>query len=192
MPIITPDDVKTYLNLSAMASGPSAACGVIIEGLQGDLEAFLQRPVTVRSFTETPVLTPRYRGRLKLRRTPVVSVESVTVDGQPLDPTWYQLAPWGLDNILSLGPFGTLVEPPVVEVTYTAGLAGDDPTDPFGMVVKGKLLRATARVFAKVIEDGAVGAESVSVEGESVRYVSGADGWLQDELDSMLRWKRRS
>lgn len=192
MSIITPEDVRVYLNHSTMSGGASPACQAIIDGLQGDLEAFLGRPVTVREFTEEPVIPSiGFQGRIKLRRTPVVSVDSVTADGVAVGTGYYSVKPWGLSSVTFVGTVGTLTSPPVLSVTYTAGLDGENPDDPFGMVVKGKLLRAAAREYAKVVQEGNVGVESVSVEGESIRYAQGIDGWSEDELKSMIRWKRR-
>lgn len=187
--IVSPTEVKEYLGLSSVNT---TAASAIIDGLVGDLEAYLGRPATIGTFSEAPVLPSRWTGRIRLRRTPVRTVTSFTVDGTAVDSDYYALKSWGLADVALLGVPSTLVSQPVLAITYTAGLDGENESDPFGAAVKGKLLRKAAAIYQKVIGDGAAGADSVSSEGESVRYVAGDDTWTEAELKTLSRFKRRN
>lgn len=193
MAIITPADIATFLRLGTLNVDQAAAAQSIIDGLVGDLEAFLGRPATIRQFTETPRFPVTWSGAINLRNRPVRSILAVAANGVPI--TAYFLDGMGLAGV-SLPP--TSPWPPVVSVTYTAGLDGENIKDDFGRAVRGKLLRVAARSFAKIVKDDNIGVTSVSVEGYNVRYAgdvgnmnASVDGWTDGELWSLSRWKQR-
>lgn len=188
--IVSPEDVRVYLNLSALSAGQTSAASAIIDGLEADAEEFFRRPVRIGTFTEAPPVRPNYDGRLRFRKTPVLSISAFSVDGDPVTADYYNMTAWGVED-LRLVPGSSLTSPPVLSVTYAAGLDGEDPEGDFGKPFRSKLLRASARVFAKVVKDDAIGVEDLSTEGYRARYVAGGEFWLQGELDSMSRWRRR-
>lgn len=107
MALVTVQDLKNYMDIT-FSNRQEEAAQMILDGLHGELEALLRRPVEVRSFTETWVIpenvnpyvniaTSFYSGNtptsfyasqnriswsaaipIYLDQSPVVSVESVT------------------------------------------------------------------------------------------------------------------
>lgn len=186
MAIITPTDITDYLALSVLSGPKLTAASVMIDGLVGDLEAFLGRPATIRTFTESPRLPDPWAGVIKLRNQPVRAISLLTANSVPI--TVYTFENSGLSSMAL--PTGG-VYPPAISVTYTAGLRGDDLADDFGRAVRGPLLRVAARSWSKVIKDDAVGVSRIGVEGYSTSYEVPLDGWTRDELWSLSRWKLR-
>lgn len=186
MAIVTPTDITDYLALSVLSGAHLSAASVMIDGLVGDLEAFLGRPTTVRTFTESPRLPDPWAGVIKLRNQPVATVNAFTANAVPV--TGYTVERYGLSAVSI--PFGA-ASPPALSVAYTAGLTGDDPTDDFGRAVKGPLLRVAARSWSKVVKDDAAGVKSLGVEGYTTSYGAALDGWTRDELWSLSRWRLR-
>lgn len=166
------------------------AVSAAIDDLQGTLEAWLGRPVTVRTFTNTiPLAPPHYDGRrLFLPHTPVVSVTSADVDGSLLvDGTDYAVRSWGLDRLV-LVPTATLGTLPTISVTCTAGL---DPDDRRHRAVRGVLLDAACRETQKLLE-GATTSGRVTIDGYSVLWPDqGHGGFLDSELARVGRFRRR-
>ncbi|MFF4777538.1 hypothetical protein ACFY05_32245 [Microtetraspora fusca] len=118
---------------------------------QADVEAYLGRPITPRTYTQTGVASPA-DGRFRLDHEPVLSILSVTPETHPVDGY----------------PTGRYT------VVYTAGL--DAVTDPDLAPIR-RLVRDLAihspvvqSLFRRLLPDEARRVTSLSVEGQSVTY----------------------
>lgn len=138
-------------------------------------QVLIGRPLAQRTVTQTINVAPGARF-VALAKTPVVSVQSMTVDGSAVDATEYVVSRSGLefeDDWFS-NAFG-----PVMVVTYVAGL---DPEVAAGM--KQTIMNRMARSLNKTLDD-AVGASSV---GE-VSYEP--EGFTKDELEFLRSFAYR-
>lgn len=196
MPIIAAADVGTYMAQPIAAGAQTNALTSIIEGLEGDLETYLKRPIVPTTVTDEEVSVNR-DGKVFLRQSPVLSVTTFTVDGTAVDVAQYAVETWGINDVWpGFLPFPLISPAPALLVTYEAGLPGDDPTSAFGKKAKGVLLRAAARDFNQVVREDLAGVSRASVEGTSLEFHggvrAGAGGLTETELDGFKRWKRRT
>ena len=108
MALVTVSDLKKYMDIT-LSNTQTDAAQFILDGLEADLEHYIGRPVTAASFSESHVAPANYSGSsqysffydynldrtgtavadvtkppyvLYTRRSPVVSVASLTVQGQ--------------------------------------------------------------------------------------------------------------
>lgn len=181
MAIVTVRDVEEYLNRT-FSVGQTQAASPIIEATVGEAEDFLGRPIEVGAYTETVDLPPRWGGRVILRNTPVVSVESVHLDGTLLDAqNDYAVASWGLRNVIGGLTTSISAEWPLLEVEYHGGL--DGPNMPG---LHGRVLAIAARRCQLFVVDRWNAASSASVEGQSLSFMVGAD-WLAEFTEADKR-----
>lgn len=191
MAVISTEDLRVYLNLSALSAGQTLAASAIIDGLEADLEAYLKRPL-VETTVEDEVVTMDRRGTIRLRETPVRSVTVFSVDGTAQDASTYEVVSWGLKDVFPGFMPSPLISPaPVLLATYVAGLDGEDPTSVFGRQARGVLLRVAAREFNRAVRQDAEGLERLSVEGTSMSFVNPGGGLSEEDLAKFTRWKKR-
>ena len=192
--IIDAQDLAGYLKRAIVVdSEEEAAANEIIDGLEGDLETYLGRPLV-----PTTVVDEEFRiragGKVFLSATPVTDISAVSYGGQAIEN--YSRESYGMSGL------SFIATPPVISgpttypvVSYTGGLPGDDPTTAFGRKARGVLLRAAARDFNWVVRQDLAGVSLAQVEGTQLSATGGvkggAGGLLQDELDGFARWKRR-
>lgn len=192
--LISADDVSAAMARPAWSEGQRVAVEDIIQGLEDDLQSYLRRPLVPVVVVDEKVT---YRdGKIRLSKTPLVSVEGFTIAGTPVDASNYVVESWGLSGVWSIfGPSSLLVPDPVLLVSYTGGLPGDDPESEFGRLVRSKLKRAAMRDAAQVVLEKAPGLARLSVEGTSMEFTGGAKagegGWLESEKASFTRFRRR-
>lgn len=186
--LLSAEDIGTSLN-RAFTDGQQTAVEDILQGLEDDLQTFLKRPLVPTVVTDE-VATYR-EGTIRLKKTPVQSVESFTIDGTAVATTSYDVKPWGLTSTwASFGP-GTVLQDAVLLVSYTGGLPGDDPESDFGRAVRSKLRTAAKRIAVQEVIEKAVGVDRISVEGTSISFIGAGGGWLDSELAALARFKRR-
>ena len=160
--ILSPTDVARVLGRSFTRDQAEVAAQVIA-GLQGELEEHTGTHLEPGSYTEThPAASPVF-----LRERPVVSVDSLTLDGEVLDLGGIVVKSWGFEFTTQV--FGTL------RVTYTAGALKP--------VYRSLMLGAAARIMASVVGDN-VGLASLSVDGGTRMDFAGKGEWgfLPSEL----------
>jgi hypothetical protein len=169
-----------------MGTEMETAASVILDGLQGEVEAYLGRPLETRTITETPRYDAGFQGLL-LSYTPVLSITSVTADGSLIPASSYVVRSWGLDQ---WWPYGCL------SVTYRAGLLETKPQTV--APIRRLILQAAKRAMAKLLADQ-VGLGEVGVDGgTALRWlddnVSGRNegSFADSELERVSRWKRRT
>lgn len=185
MAIVSVRDVEEYLNRE-FSVGQVTAASPIIDATVGEVEDFLGRPIEVTALDETYDLPPRWGGRVIVRSTPVVSVESVHLDGTLLvAQDDYAVASWGLRNVIGGLTTSVTAEWPQLEIAYHGGL--DGPNMPG---LRGRVLAIAARRCQLFAVDRWNATTSVSVEGESLNFtvasVSGQD-WLAEFTDADRR-----
>lgn len=174
---ITSADIATLLQRD-LTTLETAAADLYIELAVGELEAWLGRPVGAESFDE--VVYPDADGAVYFKNTPVISVESFTVNGSTyLTETSPTIFGYGLENIWELTwPYLTYdnytvssdgVYGGAVTVSYTAGLD-------WRSGLRSVVLNA---VTNRIIEDvgraareanGTVGVKSLTIEEYTIAY----------------------
>ena len=197
--VATPDDIQTYTQ-KTFSEGEIAFCQQAIAMLQGEMETYLGRSLTIQQFDEVANLEDA-QTRLFLKNTPVLNITSVTVAPNTtspvlLDPQTYIVKTWGLilaDPTYSLlfranaqQYFGT-EEGTQVEVVYQGGIDG-----PNIECIRSAIIRATAREYLAMASD----AQNLSVlrAGMMLQYTftdQNVGGFTDNELAKCKRYKRR-
>jgi len=195
MPIITPVDLGKYLARPIAAGAQANAATEIIDGLEGDLAAYLKRPIAPAEFEDEEVTVSG--GVIYPRHTPILSVAGFSYGETEITDDQYVLRSYGLVDIWpGFVPDPIIAVPPPLLLSYTAGLPGDDPTTDFGRKARGVLLRAAARDFNQVVREDLAGVARAVIEGTDLGFHggvrAGAGGLTETELEGFKRWKRRT
>lgn len=189
--IVTYPEVEVLLGRT-FSETQAAAVSALLDDLEGRLRGHLGRPLETETSIVETVRAPDRRNprRLFLKKTPVQSVESVTVDGVAVDSDDYLVRTWGLDQFQPLAVGAGLKPEPVIVVTYTAGLTGEDPDSDEGKLLRGVIRSAAARI-ANQITDDALGTTNLSQEGYSATYLDASGGFTEEELRRASSLRRR-
>lgn len=195
MAIITAEELGTYMGREVPAGAKAAAVQEIIDGLEGDLEGYLKRPLVPTAFEDEEVSVRN--GIVYPRWTPIISVEAFDYSGTAVTADQYALKDYGLVDIWPGFLPSPLISPaPLLLLSYTAGLPGDDPTSAFGRKARATLLRAAARDYNQVVREDLAGLARAGVEGTNYEFHggvrAGAGGLTEDERAQFKRWKRRT
>ena len=201
-------DLKKYMDITFSNTQEEAAL-MILTGLEADLEHYIGRPVTAASFSETYVAEANYTGSsaysffydynidrtlttvtdvtkppyvLYTRQTPIVSVASVTVQGQTDSSATtqtvgndYVVRRYGIDMI-------RVNDNDKIVINYTAGL---DSTADNTSALKLVILRAASREVQNLHDD------VVGMKDLTTRNVAPVEtGFTMEELNSVKRWRR--
>jgi len=197
-------DLKNYMDISFSLRQEDAA-EMVLGGLQSELEAYLNRPIEVGTFTEeyklpanhvgvpmssffyntsldttmNPITYAQPPATIYLRNSPVVSVSQVRL--KPRFQEWETLTEdrdfvvrrYGMDLFRGWAD-------DIVEVTYDAGLAGNDIK-----MFKLMILRAATREMQNMHDD------VVGVKDLEPRNVAPMEtGFLEKELMAVKRYRR--
>lgn len=169
---------------SFMRTSFDANASVVAEDVlgmcQSTLEAWLGRPITERVFTEDLRLDLD-SFKLYLPATPVVSIESLAIDGAAAltQGSQYVVRKWGADELLSGGE--------VARVTWTAGIDGRAREH---SALRFAVMRAAAREMKHWQEDDR-GLQEVRSEGYAAKFMDPDSVFTQRELAGCIRYKRR-
>lgn len=174
--MITADEIATLMQ-TEFTPAQTAAAELYIELAIGEIEAYLGRPVTIREFTDN--VYPDYNGTIFLRETPVVTIESITVNGEVVADDHFTFTPYGLTNIFE----NTWRYKPItantidinhlyeaeLTVSYTAGL--DFPAAVKALVASAviRALRTGTTELTKTTL-GASGARRIQVQDFQIEY----------------------
>lgn len=192
--IIDAQDLAGYMKRAIVAdSDDETAANEIIDGLEGDLETFLKRPIVPTTVTDEEIKVTA-TGKVFLSATPVLEITALSYNGTAIAS--YARESYGLSGLSSI------FAPPVISgptiyplVSYRGGLPGDDPTSTFGKKARAVLLRAAARDFNQVVRQDLAGVARAGVEGTNLEFHggvrAGAGGLTDTELAGFVRWKRR-
>ena len=208
MALATTSDLKKYMDMTFSNTQDDAA-QMILDGLEADLEHYIGRPITAASFSETHVAEANYTGSsqysffydynidrtntavadvtkppyvLYTRRSPVVSVETLTVQGQSESSattqtvgTHYVVRRYGVDMF-------NVQDNDIFVVNYTAGLdAAADNTVALKLII----LRAAAREVQN-LHDDVVGMKDLTTRNVAPMVT----GFTPEEMNSVKRWRR--
>lgn len=208
MALATVADLKKYMDITFSNTQEEAAL-MILTGLEADLEHYIGRPVTAASFSETYVAEANYTGSsaysffydynidrtlttvtdvtkppyvVYTRQTPIVSVASVTVQGQTDSSATTQTV--GNDYVVrryGIDMFRVNDNDKIV-INYTAGLdSAADNTSALKLVI----LRAASREVQNLHDD------VVGMKDLTTRNVAPVEtGFTPEELNSVKRWRR--
>jgi len=208
MALATVADLKKYMDITFSNTQEEAAT-MILNGLEADLEHYIGRPVTAASFSETYVAEANYTGSsaysffydynidrtlttvsdvtkppyvVYTRQTPIVSVASVTVQGQTDSSATAQTV--GNDYVVrryGIDMFRVNDNDKIV-INYTAGL---DSTADNTSALKLVILRAASREVQNLHDD------VVGMKDLTTRNVAPVEtGFTVEELNSVKRWRR--
>lgn len=201
--LVTVEELAAYMDLPRFDNRQEIAAGLVLEGLQSEVETIIRRPVEIGTYTEqhrvsedflsnarsvapssdgtVPYADPAYV--LPLANSPVVTISEVRLNPYPqTEDGWtvltanvdYAPRPWGID-VYGVKPNDD------IEVTYDGGL--DGPAIPFFKI---SILRAAGREMAEQTDD-VVGISDLGTRPPQTRQT----GFTQDEIKVMQRWKRR-
>ena len=195
--LVTVEELQNYMDMGKLSPRATLGVGMILEGLQSELEQILGRPVEVGTYTESYRLlsdadrTPFYannnsevsqpnRWTIGLRKSPVVSVVSIYVSryGGASSSLTYE-TDYGVRKL------GIDVWNPSVDdeftITYTAGLNGVDYK-----VLKLLILRAAARESQNMYDDNK-GIQELEAKSSTVAVT----GFTEQEKLSVKRLRRQ-
>ena len=207
MALATVADLKKYMDIT-FSNTQEEAAQMILTGLEADLEHYIGRPVTAASFSETYVAEANYTGSsaysffydynidrtlttvtdvtkppyvVYTRQTPIVSVASVTVQGQTDSSATTQTV--GNDYVVrryGIDMFRVNDNDKIV-INYTAGL---DSTADNTSALKLVILRAASREVQNLHDD------VVGMKDLTTRNVAPVEtGFTPEELNSVKRWR---
>lgn len=208
MSVITLEDVKTYLGGKLTPNQEDLVSNLIIPGIQGELETYLNTFVELVQVRES--LQPEADGYVYFTHAPVrrllniqwsqvgaapITVQQYTPPEFPLQPgitrpvvdhalTSSTASPWRY-NIGLIGFPGLFIssQPAYVVTDYVAGLdGGAEPA------IKMQLLRVTAREVEREF-DTSTGVRAGVLEPAS-ESDSKPKGWQPEELQRLKRYKR--
>ena len=208
MALVTTSDLKKYMDIT-FSNTQEEAAQMIVDGLEADLEHYIGRPVTAASFSESHVAPANYSGSsqysffydynldrtgtaiqdvtkppfvLYTRRSPVVSVASLTVQGQSDSSATAQTV--GTDFVVrryGVDMF-TVQDNDIIVINYTAGLdASADNTTALKLIV----LRAASREVQN-LHDDVVGMKDLPTRNVAPLTT----GFTEEEMNSVKRWRR--
>lgn len=178
--LVTPEELESHMR-QEFDSLATVVAGDLVHMAQSSLEAWLNRPVTVRAFSRDLRIRRLTEPRLYLPFSPVVSVQSVSIDGGAalVEETDYVVRPFGLDEFYAAGD--------VASVAWTAGYDGREREH---SALRFAVLRAAKREMSHWIEDDA-GLEEVRSEGYAAKFLAPEGMFTRQELSACLRYKRR-
>lgn len=166
--------------------GQDDAAVLVLQGIQADLERYLNRYLEPRTVTETvPVNSD---GSIRTNHDPIISVPA----GSAYVLQNGRLYTYTLGTTFTLGQFGSPEE--YATVTYTAGIDARSTTDVVGVYadVRLAILRVAAREMTNRHDDtlSVKGLETENV-GEPTGPQNGVQGWTMDELRMHDRLRKR-
>jgi hypothetical protein len=168
---VTPADIAILLQRE-LTESEEAAVALYIEMAEGEIEAYLGRPIKPTVFEEHDYF-PNAAGIVYLRNTPVISVEALTIDGKVFPADGLTVTSYGLENTFGLyWPTMPYVTDTIansdyygatVTISYTAGL--DYPAAIRSLVlsgVHGRVLSDAGRAYRAAA--GGTGVKSIQAE----------------------------
>jgi hypothetical protein len=180
--IIGLDDVEDYMGRTLSGDEVSAA-SPIVGYIQRELEdGYLGRRLEVESHTESKQLYPA-TNFVELTYGPIVSVQSVAIDGVPQQPLAWSIERSGIQLFTAFSVIGILY-PSVVTVVYTAGLG-----EPAISAARRVVLARVARIIEKRASDE-LGVSKLVVEKYNAVWMP-EDDFTDPEKNAVKRWKKR-
>lgn len=172
--LITPDEISTLTGVTFDGDDEDLVTLLILFAV-GEIETWLGRPVSIQSFME--YVRPDSEGRVYLEKTPVVEVESVTLDGVGITSNYYGVTTWGLEYWDYAYSFTDIYTDDYLNtallVEYRAGL--DTPMAVNSVIAAGVANAYTdKKTKAKIAASGHAGVKELTVEDYTVKYEGSA------------------
>ena len=124
MALLTIENIESYIGRQ-FSNAETPRVELLLDLAIGEIEAYLGRPVGETQFTEEVEIDEG--GRVFLDNTPVISVESVSVNGDTVDEDYWKPTKWGLQYMSNYhGTYdpvmiGNNYYGELITVEYTAG-----------------------------------------------------------------------
>lgn len=208
MSLVTVGDLKAYMDVSFTDTEERAAL-MVLEGLQAEMEAYLRRPVEIRTFRETHTVPSSYipfstsapfydygdgdnlAGEypdlmlepfvLSIEHSPITEVSQLTATTRGNTPVTLEEVTNFTVRKFGIEIYSGIGADTKLDITYKAGLDGIDI--PYFKLV---ILRAATRETQNMHDD------VVGIKDLETRNVAPLEtGFLQSELGLLKRWKRR-
>lgn len=176
--VVSAQEVIEFMSLRDLSGSQLVAVEQIIAGVQGGLEDYLGRPVSIRQFTETARIENYEMGQLILQQSPVVSIVSRTAASTP------NIIPGGVhavDAIFGM-PSDILGISGYYVVVYTAGLDGKNDES-----IRTKVMEVASRYISTHHDD----VLSAATEVAGRPPLPASRFWTEDELVMFDRKRRR-
>jgi hypothetical protein len=192
--LITTDTIITLLGDD---DADEEVLQIYVDLAVGEIEAYLGRPISVQTFEED--VYPDVDGKAYLLNTPVVSVTSVSYDGDVVEPDLYTTTPWGLEDLYYVARAGHVVEwdplegypgftDAVVTVEYTAGL--DTPMAVNSVIAAGVIRKyRERRAEMERTQDGTTGLKEVRVEDYQYKFTDDTTGMYGSGANAILMFR---
>lgn len=178
MTIVAPQDLVDYMSGIRLPAAATAALPGILDGLQGDIEAFLRYPIEPNQTAITETVGITAAGYFATSVWPIASVTTIT-DSTGAAFTNYTFDASGDLSAIGQGPW----DPSGYTITYVPGL----PARPMA-IAKSRILRAAAREVANMHDDSRI----PSGDPNGRKSADQPIGFQKGELKALSRWKRRA
>lgn len=206
MSAVTVQNVVDFVNppggLGAMPAAFQTQLQMVLDGFQGDVEAYLGRPIEIRDFIDEYDWTGG-DDFLRLRQSPVASVQDITAETitsagtvtDRLEVDFYTVTSWGIAGLATI----PATYPYILVVSYRAGL---DLTNKRYVGIRNLILNATKRWYYQEInhvmqqtQGGAV--KKLATDGgyavtfDYPKPLAPYGQFEPGELDTIKRFRRR-
>jgi hypothetical protein len=123
------EDLVAYMSNIQLEAEQYQAAELVLDGVEAEVEAFIGRPLVSGPQAETAYMSDNGTGFVRLAGTPVISVESVSILGQTLNTSSYQIGPGGIFLIM---PY---INTPALFITSYGPSGITAPADPTGVPI---------------------------------------------------------
>lgn len=191
MSLLSVQDLVDYMSGITLSAGQRDAAREVLDGVQGEVELYLNRVLEPVSVTETVQIDDNNYAQLS--RSPIISITGVTVADGAVPAT---VVPWSLNNrglyvtygLLAVG-LNSYLDPNysqgTVIVTYTAGI--DGISGPNAALLRLTILRVAAREMTPRHDDVLGVAETRTVRPDPPPPI----GLTDDDRRRIDRMRRR-
>lgn len=180
--IVTPDEIAAFMDVH-LSEHERIMAQIYIDNLVDQIEVWLGRPLTIRTFTE--VVEPADNGVGYFRNTPVQSIEQVEEFASDVwsVPSFQSYSYWSATTYGMDGMYGPL------RVRYTAGL--DSPN-----AAKSLIMSIVAGELRKSQQGGYRGVASIEVEDYAIKFEDSQKraregDFVADDLRILRRLKKK-
>ena len=197
MSLLNVQDLVDYMSNIVLSAGQRDAAREVLDGVQGEVEQFLNRRLEPVTVTETVQIDED--GYAQLSQSPIISITGVTLgDAAPLavPPQPATIVPWSLNvrglyvtyGLLAVGA-NAYLDPNYANgtavVTYVAGI--DGVNGPNAALLRLTILRVAAREMTNRHDDVLGVAEVTTTRPPPVQLI----GLTDDDRKRIERMRRR-
>lgn len=175
MSLLAPEDLGTYLRVNV---GQTVGLQAAIDAAEAAVASFIGLSTLAEEEIAVTLEAKANSSFLDLRRGPLVTIDTMTRDGEAVDLATYETAPW---HIMAIRGVDAFFENEAVDLEYTVGWADADALAPD---VKQAILMTAATIFNRPD----AGAQNIGIQGVTFYRPD----YLSPTVKDMLRgWQRR-